>query len=73
LFCEPFPEKFEFDAKKFNFLYSAHAVAEEIQGEEIFEKSAGKIFGIINQKTTTISAWELMTKQARGQIFTEIL
>ena len=44
MFCEPFPEKFEFDAKKFNFLYSAHAVAEEIQGEEIFEKGDGEKF-----------------------------
>jgi hypothetical protein len=44
LFVQPFAKELNFDAKKFNFLYSAHAVAEEIQGEEIFKKGDGEKF-----------------------------
>jgi hypothetical protein len=43
-FVEPFQKKLEFDNKKFKFLFSAHAVAEEIQGEEIFKKGEGESF-----------------------------
>lgn len=35
LFVQPFGDKLEFNAKEFKFLYSAHAVAEEIQGGRI--------------------------------------
>ena len=43
-FQEPFPEKLNFAGKDFNFLYTAHAVAEEIQGEEIFKKGDSEKF-----------------------------
>jgi len=43
-FQEPFPKELDFQCKKFNFLYTAHAVAEEIQGEEIFKKGDGERF-----------------------------
>ena len=43
-FVAPFAEKLEFDGKKFDFLYSAHAVAEEIEGETIFEIGGGEKF-----------------------------
>ena len=41
---QPFPQELDFDGKKFKFLYTAHAVAEEIQGEEIFKKGDGERF-----------------------------
>jgi len=44
LFVQPFAEELEFNNKKFNFLYSAHAVAEETSGEEICKKGAGEKF-----------------------------
>ena len=43
-FMQPFPDELEFDGKQFKFLYSAHAVAEEIQGEEIFKKGDSESF-----------------------------
>lgn len=43
-FQEPFPQELDFRGKKFKFLYIAHAVAEEIQGEEIFKKGDGERF-----------------------------
>ena len=43
-FREPFPQEFDFDGKKFKFLYTAHATAEEIQGEEIFKKGDSEKF-----------------------------
>jgi len=43
-FLQPFPEKLDFDGKKFNFLYTAHAIAEEIQGEEIFKRGDSEKF-----------------------------
>lgn len=43
-FQQPFPQEIDFNGKKFQFLYTAHAVAEEIQGEEIFEKGGGEKF-----------------------------
>ncbi len=43
-FQEPFPQELNFRDKKFKFLYTAHAVAEEIQGEEIFKKGDGERF-----------------------------
>jgi len=33
-----FPSEITFDGKNFKFLFTAHAIAEEIQGEEIFKK-----------------------------------
>ena len=44
LFAPPFLKELDFDAKKFKFLYSAHAVAEEVYGDEIFKKSEGEKF-----------------------------
>lgn len=44
LFVQPFAKELEFDAKKFNFLYTAHAVAEETIGEEAFKKGYGETF-----------------------------
>ena len=43
-FQQPFLEKLNFDNKKFKFLYTAHAVAEEISGEDIFRKGDGERF-----------------------------
>lgn len=43
-FLQPFPEKLNFDGREFKFLYTAHAVAEEIQGEEIFKKGDSETF-----------------------------
>ena len=43
-FVEPFQEKVEYDNKKFEFLYLAHAIAEEIQGEEVFVLGEGERF-----------------------------
>lgn len=44
LFQQPFPQELEFDGKKFKFLYTAHAIAEEVQGEEIFKKGNSERF-----------------------------
>lgn len=43
-FQQPFPQELYFNGKKFQFLYTAHAVAEEIQGVEIFKKGDGERF-----------------------------
>ena len=43
-FLQPFPVKLEFEGKKFSFLFTAHAIAEEIQGEEIFKKGDSERF-----------------------------
>jgi len=43
-FKEPFPETLTFDNKEFEFLYTAHAIAEEISGEEIFKKNDSERF-----------------------------
>ncbi len=43
-FQEPFPGELDYDGKKFKFLYTAHAVAEETQGEEIFKKGDSEKF-----------------------------
>jgi len=40
----PFPEELAFEGKEFKFLYTAHAVAEDIQGEEVFKKGDGERF-----------------------------
>ncbi len=40
----PFPEQLEFDGKTFSFLFTAHAVAEEVWGEELFTKGASENF-----------------------------
>ena len=40
----PFPNELTFQNKQFKFLYNAHAVAEEIQGEEIFKKGDSERF-----------------------------
>ena len=43
-FKQPFLENLEFGGKKLNFLFSAHAVAEEIQGIEVFKKGDSETF-----------------------------
>ncbi|MEK7162694.1 MAG: hypothetical protein AAB696_00140 [Patescibacteria group bacterium] len=43
-FLQPFPQELYFHGKKFKFLYTAHAVAEDIQGEEIFKKGDSERF-----------------------------
>lgn len=42
--AEPFPKKIVFDNKEFNFLFDAHATAEEVEGEKIFEKGESETF-----------------------------
>jgi|SRR3989344_7555013 len=44
LFVQPFPEQLEFDEKRFKFLFSAHAIAEEVAGKEIWKKGYGEKF-----------------------------
>jgi hypothetical protein len=43
-FKPPFHEKVEYENKEFKFLYKAHAVAEEISGEEVFKKGDSESF-----------------------------
>src|SRR3989337_4443579 len=43
-FQQPFPQELDFDGKKFKFLYTANAIAEEIQGEEIFKTGDSEKF-----------------------------
>jgi hypothetical protein len=44
LFQKPFPQELNFDGKEFTFLYTAHAVAEEVWGEEIFKNGDSERF-----------------------------
>jgi hypothetical protein len=41
---KPFPKRIVFKDKDFEFFYTAHAVAEEIQGKEIFKKGESETF-----------------------------
>lgn len=41
---EPFPPEIDFAGKKFKFLCADYAVAEETQGEEIFQKGQSETF-----------------------------
>jgi hypothetical protein len=41
---QPFSKILEFDGKEFDFLYTAHAVAEEVEGIEIFKKGDSERF-----------------------------
>jgi hypothetical protein len=43
-FSQPFPQELNFEGKNFKFLYTAHAIAEETWGEEIFKKGDGERF-----------------------------
>lgn len=43
-FKQPFPKKLEFKGKKFDFLYTAHAVAEKIEGKTVFKKGESERF-----------------------------
>ncbi|MDP1883804.1 MAG: DUF4178 domain-containing protein [Candidatus Moranbacteria bacterium] len=43
-FMPPFPKILRFDGKEFEFLFEAHAVAEEIEGKEIFKKGDSETF-----------------------------
>ncbi|MFA6436856.1 MAG: DUF4178 domain-containing protein [Candidatus Paceibacterota bacterium] len=43
-FQQPFSKELNFEGKKFKFLYSTHAVAEEIQGEGMFKKGDSERF-----------------------------
>jgi hypothetical protein len=40
----PFPKKINYAGKEFEFLYEAHAVAEEIDGEDIFKRGEAERF-----------------------------
>jgi hypothetical protein len=48
-FQQPFPKELNFEGKRFTYLYTAHAIAEEVYGEEIFKKVTAKDFGIFPQ------------------------
>ncbi len=41
---QPFPEILEYEGKNFDFLFDAHAVAEEVEGKEIFKKGDSESF-----------------------------
>jgi hypothetical protein len=43
-FTEPMPKKLDFDGKRFDFLYDAHAIAEEIWGDAEFKKGEQERF-----------------------------
>lgn len=43
-FQPPFPQKLDFGGKGYEFLYTAHAVAEEIWGEEMFKRGDSERF-----------------------------
>ena len=43
-FQQPFPSELVFDGNTLKFLYTVHAVAEEIEGEEIFKKGDSERF-----------------------------
>lgn len=43
-FQQPFPKELDYNGKHFKFSYEAHAVAEEIWGEEIFKKGDSERF-----------------------------
>jgi hypothetical protein len=43
-FKQPFPKELKFKDKKFKFLFTAHAIAEKIAGEEIFKKGDSEKF-----------------------------
>ncbi len=40
----PFPDSLEFDGKEFNFLFDAHATAEEVSSEKYFKKGEAESF-----------------------------
>lgn len=44
LFKEPFPKSVIFNEVKLDFIYDAHAIAEEIKGEEIFKTGDSERF-----------------------------
>jgi len=43
-FLKPFEQSIKFDGKDFEFLYTAHAIAEETAGEPVFKKDASERF-----------------------------
>ncbi|MFC1656516.1 DUF4178 domain-containing protein [Patescibacteria group bacterium] len=43
-FQKPFPKKLEYRSKRFKFIYNAHAIAEEVWGQEIFKKGESERF-----------------------------
>lgn len=43
-FSEPFPQKLNFQERGFDFLFTAHAIAEEIEGEKIFKIGGSERF-----------------------------
>lgn len=43
-YSEPMPKRISLDGKEFDFLYEAHAVAEEVWGEKTFKKGEAERF-----------------------------
>jgi hypothetical protein len=43
-FLQPFPLAIEFKGKKFNFVFTARATAQDTQGEDIFKKGDSEVF-----------------------------
>lgn len=41
---QPFPKVLDYDGKEFDFIFEAHATAEEIEGKEIFKKDDSETF-----------------------------
>jgi len=41
---KPFPKELKYDGKSFKFIYNAHAIAEKVEGEEIFKKDDSESF-----------------------------
>ncbi len=55
-------DKIDFNKKTFNFLYTAHATAEETDGEEIFKKGEGETFWDYNSKDNSYLSLGIIDK-----------
>ncbi|HAZ16686.1 MAG: hypothetical protein UV70_C0010G0037 [Parcubacteria group bacterium GW2011_GWA2_43_13] len=70
-FKAPFSKKLDFGDKEFTFLYTAHAVAQKIEGEEIFKKGdAERILGYKSEDNSYLSLGILRIKIENNSIFT---
>ncbi len=68
-FVEPFQKNLEYNGKEFSFLYSAHAVAEETQGEEVFKKGDGEKFWDYMSKDNSYLSLGINDKNGKRQDF----